>query len=288
MYDDNQVWRHRTTFDGQTHPLPLTYPPIPYVPTPAIWGYDEGFYADAHTFRQPPNQQGGPETVRETPHTQHVDLSAMFPGELFLHGPENRKRIALTFDDAPDETFTPRVLDALKQVNVKGTFFLIGERCAAHPEVASRIVDEGHVIGNHTWNHPNLTKITKQARDYQIQHAEDVIFNITKKRTALFRPPYGALNPEIVRELKEKNYKVIYWNVDSLDWMGLTGPQVTANILAHARSGSILLQHAAGGSGEDLSGTIAAIAYFVETLRKEGYSFVTVPQLLSIPAYKRP
>jgi peptidoglycan-N-acetylglucosamine deacetylase len=264
------------------------YPPIPYVPTPSIWGYDEQFFPDAHSFRQQtPNLQGGAETSRETSHSQHVDLSAMFPGELFLHGPQNVKRVALTFDDAPDDTFTPRILDTLRQVNVKATFFVIGERCAAHPDITRRIVREGHVIGNHTWNHPNLTKISKSERSYQIDHTEQVIYNLTRVRTALFRPPYGALTPEIVRELQAKKYKVIYWNVDSLDWMGLSGPQITANILAHTRRGSIILQHAAGGRGEDLSGTINAIPYFVQTLRSEGYKLVTIPELLGIPGYKK-
>ncbi|UOF91329.1 polysaccharide deacetylase family protein [Fodinisporobacter ferrooxydans] len=266
---------------------PSSYP-IPYsygLPGNPLIANAYGFSSDSQR-QKTPDLKGGAETAREEPHAKHVDLSAMFPKDLFLHGPENVKHVSLTFDDAPDDTFTPRVLDVLKQVNVKGTFFVIGERAAAHPDIMKRIVEEGHVIGNHTWNHPNLTKITKQEQAYQLDHTENVIDQITGVRTALFRPPYGALNPEVIEVLIKRKYKIIYWNVDSLDWMGLTGPQVTANILAHTRAGSIILQHAAGGKGEDLSGTIAAIPYFVQTLRSEGFTFVTIPQLLNIPATK--
>ncbi|WP_235842033.1 polysaccharide deacetylase family protein [Neobacillus fumarioli] len=237
--------------------------------------------------RQLPPHQHGPERLEERPpHTQHVDWSAMFPNEVILHGPTNRKQVALTFDDGPDDVWTPQILNTLRQLNVKGTFMCVGQRIQQNPHVLQRIVREGHVAGNHTWSHPNLTKIPTNEVRRQVEATANEILRIAGVKPVLFRPPYGALNVEVIRELISLHNKIIYWDVDSLDWAGLTGPQVAANILAHVRPGSIILQHSAGGLGESLLDTVQALPYIVQTLRQEGYQFVTVPELLKIRPYQ--
>jgi peptidoglycan-N-acetylglucosamine deacetylase len=147
-------------------------------------------------------------------------------------------------------------------------------------------VQEGHVIGNHSWNHPNLTKISTAEARSQIERTENEIAEIAKVRPRFFRPPYGALNDQVIELVIEMQYKIILWDVDSLDWSGITAQQVEANVLAHVRPGAMILFHSAGGTGESLEDTVRALPKIVTTLRKEGYSFLTVPELLTIPAYQ--
>lgn len=237
---------------------------------------------------QPPEEhEGGKERPEERPpHVEHVDWSARYPQHIVLRGPR-RKEVALTFDDGPDEEFTPKVLDQLAKVNVKATFFIFGRRGERFPEVLRRIVREGHIVGNHTYTHPNLTKLKPEQVRFQLERTDEVIRRVTGKTPALFRPPYGAINDTVIREVIRLKKKIIFWNVDSLDWMQLNAKQVTANILAHVRPGSIILQHAAGGVGENLQGTVDAIPVVVNELRSRGYRFRTIPQLINIPAYVR-
>jgi peptidoglycan/xylan/chitin deacetylase (PgdA/CDA1 family) len=216
-----------------------------------------------------------------------VDWASLYPDVIVLHGPTNRKAVALTFDDGPDDLWTPKILDVLRAHQVKGTFFCVGRRIEQHPKVLQRIVREGHVVGNHSWDHPNLTKIPIAEVRAQIQRTDDIIHRWTNLRPAMFRPPYGALNAAVIEEIRKLKDKIIFWNVDSLDWMKLTGPQVAANILAHVNPGSIVLMHSAGGRGESLQDTVDALPYVIETLRRHGYRLLTVPQLINTPAYKR-
>jgi len=271
---------------GPGYPAPY---PAPYDSGP--WPTDEPapypiMYRQTNKPTTPVLRGGSENLQNRVPHIKHIDLSAMFPKEIFLHGPRNQNRISLTFDDGPDDVWTPQVLNALKQHNIKATFFIVGERAAAHPQVLQRIVREGHVVGNHSWDHPNFTKITADERVSQINRTAQTIEQIAKVKTKLFRPPYGALDPDIVREIASMDYDIIFWDVDSLDWSGLNGPQVVANVLAHAERGSIILQHCAGGHGENLSGTVAAIPYLATVLEKEGFQFATVPELLKITPYR--
>jgi peptidoglycan/xylan/chitin deacetylase (PgdA/CDA1 family) len=236
--------------------------------------------------RQPAEPHaGGPERPEERPpHTEHIDWSARYPDEIVLRGPE-RKEIALTFDDGPDGEWTPKVLDQLAKFGVKATFFVVGRRCEQFPRVLRRIVREGHIAGNHSWNHPNLTKLKAEEVRSQLERTGAVVRRLTGKTPALFRPPYGALNETVIHEAIRLKEKIIFWNVDSLDWMQLNARQVAANILAHVRPGSIVLQHSAGGTGENLQGTVDALPIVIRTLRRQGYSFRTVPQLAGIPEY---
>ncbi|KIL40020.1 xylanase [Gordoniibacillus kamchatkensis] len=238
-------------------------------------------------FRQPVEPHaGGPERPEERPpHVEHVDWSARYPNEIVLRGPE-AKEVALTFDDGPDDVWTPKVLDQLARVKVKATFFIFGRRAERFPNVLRRIVREGHIVGNHTWSHPNLTKLTADEVRSELERTDAVIRRETGKVTALFRPPYGALNDVVVQEVIRLKKKIIFWNVDSLDWMQLNARQVAANILSNTRPGSIILQHSAGGVGENLQGTVDAIPVVVNELHKRGYAFRTVPQLVNIPAYQ--
>ncbi|MCF8563381.1 polysaccharide deacetylase family protein [Alicyclobacillus tolerans] len=228
----------------------------------------------------------GPERLSERPpHSQHVDWHALYPNDVILHGPTDRREAALTFDDGPDRVWTPRILSVLAQYGVKAEFNCVGQRVQQSPHMLEQIIQEGHNVENHSWSHPNFTKIPVAKAKRQIEQTNLLIEQITGVRPRFFRPPYGALNDEVIREVIALGMKILYWNVDSLDWSGLTRKQVVANVLGHTEPGAIILMHFAGGRGESLDGTVQALPYIIQTLRREGYTFKTVSALLNIPAY---
>jgi peptidoglycan/xylan/chitin deacetylase (PgdA/CDA1 family) len=162
-------------------------------------------------MRQLPPFKHGPERIEERhPHTKHVDWASLFPGEVILHGPA-RKEVALTFDDGPDDVWTPRILHILAQHDVKATFMCVGERIRQNPGVLRRIVREGHVVGNHSWDHPKLTKIPLAEVRTEIERTGNEIHRVIGARPRLFRPPYGALNADVIREVISLDYKIIFW-----------------------------------------------------------------------------
>lgn len=209
-------------------------------------------------------------------------LIKKYPDTFRVRGPRI-KQVALTFDDVPDPRFTPQVLDILKEEGVKATFFVVGSRAKKHPDLLARIKREGHAIGNHSYNHPQFNKLNLVEFRDQIERTNKIIKSITGQEPRLIRPPYGEINEEQLRWARKNNYKIVNWNVDSLDWKGLTKDQVKQNILSATGPGAIILQHAGGGVGSDLSGTTEALPEVISELRKKGYSFVTLPDMLSVP-----
>ena len=182
-------------------------------------------------------------------------MQKKYPNIVVLHGNPAKNQVALTFDDGPDIRFTPQVLDVLAKHDVKATFFLMGARAEAHRDITKRIHDEGHAIGNHTYWHPNLPKENLERLHWEFTETEQVIEDIIGFKPRLFRSPYGALNVEIVKILGEKDYTVIGWDVDSLDWKQPGADIISDNILSNVGFGSIILMHDGGDWSMDLSGT---------------------------------
>ncbi|WP_233277381.1 polysaccharide deacetylase family protein [Paenibacillus durus] len=212
-------------------------------------------------------------------------LIRKYPNAIKTNGPRT-KEIALTFDDVPDPRFTPQILNVLRRYRVKATFFIVGRRAAKHPALVRRIVSEGHSIGNHSYNHPQFTKLSLRQFRSQIMRAENIINKIAGFRPRLIRPPYGEITEQQLKWAEAQGYKLVNWNVDSLDWKGLSSQQVKHNILSRAGKGSIILQHGGGGVGSNLKGTIEALPDVIESLRRKGYTFVTVPEMLNVPEQK--
>lgn len=223
---------------------------------------------------------GGAEKLRRPP--EDIEISRVYPGLVFRFGNPSRRQVALTFDDAPDNQFTPQVLDVLKQQGVHATFFIIGRRAVQYPDVVRRIVKEGHAIGNHSYDHAQLTKLKPEQVAFQLAQTEQTLQQITGVSPRLFRPPYGAESTQVLQQIFNLGYKVILWDVDSLDWKGLPTDQVIDNDLNHAHNGAIFLHHAGGGPAEDLSGTVKALPTIITRLRDKGYQFVTIPEMLGI------
>lgn len=213
-------------------------------------------------------------------------LVLKYPDTFKLRGSAQEKKVALTFDDGPDTRFTPKVLDALKASQVKATFFVLGVQANAHPDIIRRIVKEGHVIGNHSYSHANLPKLTADKFQSQIISTESVLQGLIGYAPKLIRPPYGAINEEQVRWIADHHYLIVNWNVDSLDWKSLNSDQVLNNIMQQTKPGSIILQHSGGADSQDLSGTVQAIVPLISKLKAAGYTFVTVPELLHVAKSK--
>lgn len=230
-----------------------------------------------------PTLAGGPEKKhRYTTRTKIIMMNHQYPYIIYYKGSNQKKQMALTFDDGPDNYFTPQILDILKREKVHATFFVVGKRAEANPQIVKRMYREGHIIGNHTWDHPFLTKLSAAKRYSEIKDTENEIFQITHYKTWLFRAPYGELNEDIIKQIDGMGYKIIAWSVDTVDWKGLKSGQIEAIVFSHAENGSIILQHCAGGKNEDLSGTVKALPRIIEYYRREGFSFVTIPELLNL------
>ena len=236
-----------------------------------------------------PGVNSSPQPPREPdPSFEHTvsQLARMFQGTFYFRGSSYTNNIALTFDDGPDLKYTPQVLDILKDYQVPATFFLIGNRAERFPGVVERILAEGHVIGNHSWSHPDLRRVSNDRLISEIQRTEEVLKKITGRKTALIRPPYGTVTAPVLEQMKKLNYKVINWSVDSVDWRDQSADQILINTLPDVRGGAILLFHSAGGEGQSMAATVEVLPELIETLRMLGYSFVTVDELLGVPAYK--
>lgn len=184
--------------------------------------------------------------------------------------------IAITFDDGPHPVHTPRLLDMLRERNISATFYVVGTNTRAHPDLIRRMIAEGHEIGNHTWNHPNLTKISEAAVVKQLEDTKSAIVSACGVRPRTMRPPYGALTTSQRQMIKSRfGYPTILWDVDPEDWKR-PGSSVVANrIIGNTRAGSIVLAH------DIHKGTIDAMPAALDGLLAKGYTFVTVSQLLS-------
>jgi len=190
------------------------------------------------------------------------------------------KPIALTFDDGPWPNSTAQVLDVLKKSNVKATFFMVGMQVQKYPQLLKQVVANGHAIGNHTWSH-QYDHYNASAAAREIDRTAEIVYKTTGVKTSLFRPPAGILNNGLVSYAHEKKYAVVMWSVDSKDWRSrrTTRQAFIDNVLKEAKPGGIVLLHDGGG---DRSNTVQALPQLISQLKKHGYKFVTVPELLEI------
>jgi len=229
----------------------------------------------AHSIEPAPNAAGSPhvekEAVLKTP-APPKEQSITF-NSVHVDGPY----IAMTFDDGPSATLTPKLLDLLAAHHMKATFFVIGENVAEHPEIVARAAREGHEIASHSWSHPNLAKMSQESVRSQLQRTDDAIKSATGKSPTLLRPPYGSITEREKRWIHDEfGYDIILWDVDPLDWKR-PGPAVVRNrILKETRPGSIVLSH------DIHPGTIEAMPSTFDELEAKGFKFVTVSELIDM------
>jgi len=199
------------------------------------------------------------------------------------------KIVALTFDDGPNEPYTSQILDILKDNNIKATFFVLGENVNYYPDIAQRIVNEGHVIANHSYSHQQDLVIEKQTSiDKEINWTQDIIFNTTGKIPQLFRPPHGYKSPWLITKLKENNLTLVEWSNMTNDWDQPGSKKITDKIIKKTHPGSIIVLHDGNKTihGSDRSDEVEALPNIIKNLQEKGYRFVTVPILFNISAYK--
>ncbi|MEG4520968.1 MULTISPECIES: polysaccharide deacetylase family protein [unclassified Microcoleus] len=202
-----------------------------------------------------------------------------FQGTTIRHAKldSQHKAIALTFDDGPWPKTTTQILDILKENNIKATFFWVGRYLKNSPEIGKQVAAAGHAIGNHTWNHEYL-QYNEDGAAREIDRTSSLIEELTGIQTSMFRPPGGILNNGLTAYAQKKNYAVVMWSADSFDWRTLTESLID-NVMRQANSGGIVLMHDGGGNR---ARTVKALPDIIAKLRKEGYSFVTVPELLQM------
>lgn len=181
--------------------------------------------------------------------------------------------IALTFDDGPSPVTTPQVLDTLRKEKVPATFFVVGSRVPANAQLVRRMHVEGHEVGNHSWSHPYMHKLTAKQIHQQIIHTQQVIERAGAPAPTLFRPPYGEITPTVRKYVP---LTFMLWNEDPRDWAATKPRQVVAAVEASAHPGGIIDMH-------DISPVTAkALPQIVHDLKQKGYHFVTASELLDL------
>jgi len=186
---------------------------------------------------------------------------------------DEKKLIALTFDDGPHSELTPMLLDGLKKRGVHATFFMLGSRVKGREHIVARIVEEGHLIGNHGFSHLDYTKLSADSISADVMKAADTIEDAGGFRPWLVRPPYGNTNARVLSALAEP---LILWQVDPQDWLHRDAQKVSTIVLDRVRDGDIVLLHDIHES------SIQAALIIVDVLTERGYTFVTVEQLYSL------
>lgn len=188
----------------------------------------------------------------------------------------NEKFMALTFDDGSDSANTVEILDILGKYNVKSTFFITGENATYHPESAKKILDKGHEIGNHSYNHPHLNKLTAGEIKTEIEDCKTAMMIATNTTVMpLFRPPYGEYNSTALTVVDSIGYPwTIMWTIDTIDWNGTLADVMVNKVLTNAKPGAIVLMHVSG------TYTTEALPAMIEGLRLDGYTLTTISDML--------
>jgi peptidoglycan-N-acetylglucosamine deacetylase len=187
------------------------------------------------------------------------------------------KRVALTFDDGPDTLYTPLILDILARENVKATFFIIGNRALMHPEIVKREHNEGHIIGNHTFDHYYLPHSSFSRVISNIDHTERIIDSLVGNSPKLFRPPWGAIEKAQVDSLENHGYKVVLW--DNNDPVYEVNAIVSAIVDNIAPNDIILLHDSNFGNKQDRMVIVKAVPLLIDKLKNLGYTFVTADKI---------
>lgn len=190
--------------------------------------------------------------------------------------PPGTKLVALTFDDGPWPGQTQRILEILASRGVRATFFMVGLRVKLTPDIARRIVAEGHAVGNHTQNHPYLKHAPLQRVRDEMAGGAATIAGQTGVTPAWFRPPGGGMSPLVAQEATRLGERVCGWSVDPADWHKPAPEQIVQRVMGAVHPGAVVLLHDGGG---DRNATIAALPAIIDQLRAGGYRFVTLDQL---------
>ncbi len=194
---------------------------------------------------------------------------------------KGKKVIALTFDDGPTPGYTDKILKILKKYDVKATFFVIGSKAQKYPNLVRREANYGHEIANHTYTHPKISKLSFKAYKTEMKKTQNVVKKITGSTPVLMRPPYGDLNENAIRYTQKLGFKMILWSwdQDTRDWSHPGVNAIVKKVLNNTSCGDIVLFH---DSSTTMGQTATALETIIPELKRRGYSFVTVSELIKL------
>ena len=202
-------------------------------------------------------------------------------GRTFIGHPGTRQ-IALTYDDGPNDPFTLKLLDVLSRYNVKATFFLIGKYVDQRPDIARELIAQGHVVGNHTYTHPNLIfRNTRQVKEEIARCDRSLRDAVGDACAPLFRPPFGGRRPATLRTVRAAGLSPVMWSVTGYDWNAKSTDAIERTVAPRIRGGDVILLHDGGHLefGTDRSFTVQATERLISRFHDEGYEFVTISQM---------
>ncbi|MDS4070385.1 MAG: glycosyltransferase [Candidatus Competibacter sp.] len=253
------------------------------------FGYGLDYEGKGEVLEITAQPQPGSRTIEFDPKRELITAErfTVFPSPYVItrHGGADRK-VALTFDDGPDPRYTPQILDALREAGVPATFFIVGVNGQLHPELLRRELDEGHEIGNHTYTHPNIAFISPKQFQLELSATQHLLASVVGRHSLLFRPPYAVdAEPETIDQVRPielaaaQGYLVVGMQIDPDDWERPGVDEIVRRTVEEAErgEGNMILLHDSGG---DRSQTVRAIPRIVEELRKRGFQFVSVADLL--------
>jgi peptidoglycan-N-acetylglucosamine deacetylase len=191
-------------------------------------------------------------------------------------------QLALTYDDGPNDPHTLRLLEVLARHNVKATFFLVARYVKQRPDIACELKQGGHVIGNHTFSHPNLILASAPQTRMQLRECEQILSDAVGKHSRLFRPPFGGRRPSTLRIARALGLEPVMWSVTGSDWKGKPAQYIERRVRQQIRGGDVILLHDGGHAafGADRSQTVIATDRLIASYKAEGYEFVTVPEMI--------
>jgi chitin deacetylase len=229
------------------------------------------------------NQSVSPEATPDNFSGEPINLNVLIPPKFQAQVVKDikpigqEKVIALTFDDGPWPSNTPKILKILQQNNIKATFFWIGKALQEHPQIAKQVVAEGHIVGNHTWHHW-YHRLDSATAARELDDTSELIYKITGVKTNLFRPPGGIMDNGVVDYAKNKKNVIVMWSNDPMDYRPHSAQQLVNNVVRKAQPGGIILMHDGGG---EHPATVKALPKIIAKLTEQGYKFLTIPELLA-------
>jgi peptidoglycan/xylan/chitin deacetylase (PgdA/CDA1 family) len=191
------------------------------------------------------------------------------------------KVVALTFDDGPWPGQTEQILRVLEREDVHATFFMLGGLAKKNPALVRQVAEKGHAIGNHTYSHKSLARLSTAGMREEIARGRGALEDIIGGEVPWLRPPYGAMDADAWREVRRMDIPTVLWDVDSRDWTRPGTKKIVSTVTRQVRPGSVVLFHDGGG---DRRQTVSAIGPIIRKLKKQGYSFVTLQELQEIEA----
>jgi len=213
---------------------------------------------------------------------QTMSPTGQWYGRTFVGLEPSSKKLALTYDDGPNDPHTLRLLEVLAKHNVRATFFLIGRFVQHRPDIARQIVKAGHVVGNHTFTHPNLILASAQRTRSEIQQCEQALTDAVGGHSRLFRPPFGGRRPGTLQLIRSLGLEPVLWNVTGWDWKGKPADYVERKLRQQVRGGDVILLHDGEdiAFGADRSQTVIVTDRLISTYKAQGFEFATIPQMM--------